>query len=244
MPIILRDIRLSNDIFEFDSIECTSGINGFVNVTKEDQVPFVTLEFYNSETNQRAIRRYFMIKNVITGKYDHWSGKSPCELMIFKSKSLPAVFETRNGITICLFNYEVDNKLLVDRIFDRESKIKFDIYENKIDTISNSFQSNYTQDIEQSMIESKREISNANEKKQNSNTVNLLTSEKPENKNLFGGVIAVIIFIIVILFIFSLVGGALNGMADVLSEIPKWLRIVLFVSISLFAAGLFSNREK
>jgi hypothetical protein len=72
-----------------------------------------------------------------------------------------------------------------------------------------------------------------------------MTEEKnPENKNLFGGVIAVIIVIVVILFIFSLVGGALNGIANVLSGIPKWLRIVLFVSISLIAAGLFSNKEK
>lgn len=68
--------------------------------------------------------------------------------------------------------------------------------------------------------------------------------KKPENKNIFSGVIAVIIVIVVSLFVFSLVGGALNVIGDVLSGIPKWLRIVLFISISLFAAGLFRSQEK
>lgn len=72
-----------------------------------------------------------------------------------------------------------------------------------------------------------------------------MTTEKNEpEKNKPVSIISIIAVIILIVLFVILFTGALDGISNVLSDIPKWLRIILFVSISLIASGLFRNKEK
>ena len=71
-----------------------------------------------------------------------------------------------------------------------------------------------------------------------------MTEEKKPRDNKTPSLFVIIAIIILIILFVIVVNGALNGVYNALSEIPKWLRIILFVSISLIAAGLFRNKEK
>lgn len=71
-----------------------------------------------------------------------------------------------------------------------------------------------------------------------------MSEEKEPEKNKPVSIIAIVALIVIVVLFVILFSGVLDGLSNVLSETPKWLRIILFVSISLIASGLFRNKEK
>ncbi len=100
------------------------------------------------------------------------------------------------------------------------------------------------EDVEKPILqESKKVILNKTEHQYDISKETKVSRIDSENKNLFKGVVALSIMLIIILFIFYIIEGALNGIADALGNIPKWLLIPLFVGGILFFNGAFNKDE-
>jgi len=244
MPIVLKNIRLSNDILTTEVVECSTGINGFVNVSREKKIPFVTLEFADLISGQKAIRRYFMKKNTKTGEYDQWDGKSPKELKYLIGVKLPGKFVTKNGITICLFEHELNSQSTIDKLFENEAYLGFDIVENTGSLMPETQLPNNKQ-ADTKTIEVDKIATPINENESKGVTNVTYAESKQNGKSKFLAPVGSIILILaLVIFLFSAINGALNGLYDTLISIPAWLRIALFVLLSLLIGGGFINRAK